>query len=358
MASITFPWNTVNTLARDAIAPNLRVQVYQSNAFLKRLDARKKMFSGGRTLQQPIVWRTEGQGQWFSGADILDTSITDTIQMAVTVPKSFAIKCAITWDDEKTVQGPAQVLSLVETKGEQCLETARHLIATDLFNDGTDALRMTGLQYIFKDFTGAAPGVLPAQTYLGITRQGRYDGSGGGTQTNNWWCHQGDDTTYVDTASGNFDPLIVATIQGVLGKMWAQIGLSAGSYKLPTLILSNWGSYTCYHNSFIPVERYVRPQMDGKMAADGFENVKYKQAIWLVDEKAPRSAAKVEKIYLVNEDSLRLFVHEDANFSFEPFRKPHNQMARVAYYLWRGELLCIEPRCNGVISSVSTATYS
>jgi hypothetical protein len=84
----------------------------------------------------------------------------------------------------------------------------------------------------------------------------------------------------------------------------------------------------------------------------------YKKAVWVVDEEAPRDSSKVEHIYFLNEDTVRLYVHADANMSTEPFRKPHNQMARTAYILWRGELCIIEPRANGVISSVSTATVS
>ena len=357
MASITFPWNTVNTLVGDFVVPTVRRQVYQSDAFLMRLAARKKSFSGGRTIQQPLVWRTE-TGQWFSGADILDTTIADTVQNAVTVPKSFASKLVITWDDEKTVQGPSQVKSLVELKGEEVRRSAQHNLATDLFNDGTDPSRLTGLQYIFKDFTGGAPGTLPSQTYCGITRAGRYDGSGGGTQTNNWWCHAGDNTTYVDTAGGNFDPYTAGAVANVLGKMWAQILLAAGTANPPTLILSNVGAFTAYMNALMLGDRRVYPQQDTKLAEAGYDNVKFHRATWLADEKSPRSSSKVEKIYFLNEDSLRLFVHEDGDFAFEPFRKPHNQMARIAWVLWRGELMCIEPRANGVISSVSCATVS
>ncbi len=356
MASFTFPWNTVNTLVGDTIDKTLREQVYKSNALLLRLSAKQKSFSGGRTLQIPLVWKTEGNGQWFAGADILDTTIKDTVTMAVCTPKSFDVPISITWDDEKTVQGPTQLKSLLETKLELAKNTAQSLIAQDLYNDGSDFKRMTGLQYIFKDFTGGAPGVLPAQTYLGFARQGRYDGSGGGTQTNNWWIHQGDDTAYTDAANGagGFDPLTDGQVRSVLGKMWAKIGRAAGSAKVPTLIVSNWGSFTVYGNSLMSQDRRNYPQQDGKLAESGYDNLKYKRATWLVDEYAPLTVASgLEHIYFINEDTLQLRVHEDANFAFEPFRKPHNQMARVGFILWRGEMVCREPRANGVMSSVT-----
>ena len=357
MASSSFPWNTVNTLVGDFVVPNVRRQIYQSNALLNRLSARKKTYDGGRTIQQPLIWKQEGLGQWFSGMDPIDTTIRDTVQMAVTTPKSFAVPLSISKVEEWTVRGPRAIKSLATLKGEEARATAEHIMAGDLYNDGSDPLRLTGLQYIFPDFSGAAPGTLATtQTYCGIPRAGRYDGTGGGTQTNNWWLHAGDDTTYLDTT--NFDPLVIGKVLGALGKIWSNIQLSAGANRTPTLILSNVGSFTIYTNMGFLNDRNLRPQMDGKAFEAGYDNAKYKRAVWMVDEKCPRSSGKVEKIYFLNEDTLRMFVHPEADFTFEPFRKPHNQMGRVAFILWYGELMCIEPRCYGVINSVSTLTYS
>lgn len=354
MASYTFPWNTVNTLVGDYVVKNIQDQWSKSNAFLYRAKDRQKTFSGGRSLQVPLVWKPEGGGgQWISGAEIIDTTVRDPVQMAVFTPKTAVVPIAVTWDDEKTCQGPNQVKDLVETKGEIAKTTAIDLIGTDLFNDGSDAKRMTGLAYSLADYTGGAPGTLPSQTYGGITRAGLY---GSSTATNGFWIHQGDNTTYTDAAAGNFDPLTAGTVLKVIGKMWAMIRYASG--KSPSLMLGNVGGFTCYHNALSLNDRYMRPQQDTKMAEAGYENLKYKQAVWVIDERAPRTSGKVEKLYFINEDTVRLYVHTDANFAFEPFRKPHNQLARVAYILWRGEMIVVEPRANGVISSINTSASS
>lgn len=361
MASNTFPWTTVNTIVGDDVAPNVRRQIYQSNAFLNRLHQRKKGYPGGRQIQQPLVWRRAGNGQWFVGTQELNTTVPDIVQMAVTTPKAFAIPIVLPLTDEWTVRGKTAIMSLLELMGEEAKLTGQDIMASDIYNDGTDAAKLTGLQYILKDFTGGSsgvPGVLPAQTYCGIPRQGTYNGTGGGTQTNNWWIHAGDAEPYLDTAGQKFDPLYPGAVMATLGKTWAKIQLQAGANRTPTLILSNVGSFTIYTNMGFMNDRNLRPQMDGKAFDAGYDNAKYKKAVWMVDEKCPRDASKIEHIYFINEETFRLFVHPEADFTFEPFRKPHNQMARVAYLLWFGELMCIEPRCNGVMSSVSTTTYS
>lgn len=359
MATNSFPWNTVNTLVGDHVVPNIRRQIYQSNALLNRLNQRKKNYDGGRQIQQPLVWRRTGNGQWFSGTQVLNTTIPDNIQMATTTPKAFAIPIVIAKTDEWQVRGATAIARLAETLGELAKADAEDILAGDLYNDGTDAAKLTGLEYIFKSFTGIAPGTLAtAQTYCGISRAGRYDGTGGGTQSNNWWLHAGDSTTFSDAQNQNFDPLLAGAVMGSLGKMWSRIQLQAGANRTPTLMVSNVGAFTIYTNMGFINDRNLRPAMDGKAFEAGYDNAKYKRAVWMVDEKAPRDSNKVEKIYFINEETLRLFVHPEADLSFEPFRKPHNQMARVAYLLWYGELMCIEPRANGVMSNVSTATFS
>jgi hypothetical protein len=268
---------------------------------------------------------------------------------------------AIAKTDEWTVRGPRAIKDLATLKGEEARATAEHILAGDLYNNGSDPLRLTGLQYIFKDWTTSGYsgiGGLATQTYAGISRAGRYDGTGGGTQTNNWWIHAGDATAMVDTASGQWDPLLPGQVTFTLGRMWSRIQLQAGVNRTPTLMVSNVGCFTIYVNMGFLNDRNLRPQMDGKAFEAGYDNAKYRRAVWMVDEKAPRDSSAVEKLYFINEDTLRLFVHPEADFGFEPFRKPHNQMARVAYILWYGELMCIEPRANGVMSSISTVTYS
>ncbi len=357
MASYTFPWNQVNSLVQDYVVKAIQDQFFKSNAFYYRARNRLKIYTGGRAIVQPLSWKAEGGGGgWFSGTDRLDTTIRDPIQAGVWTAKNAYVPIAIDWDEEKAVAGPTMVKPLIEAKGEIAKNTIIDLIGTDLFNLGTNPKAITGLQYALVDFTGAAPGVCPANTYGGIARQGRYDGSGGGTQTNTFWIHQGDDTTYLDTGGSNFDPLGAGKVMGVIGKVWA--GIRFASAKSPTMMLSNVGTFTCYHNALSLNDRYMRPQQNSDLAKAGYDNLMYKRAVWVVDERAPRDSSKVEHLYFLNEDTVRLFVHADANMAYEPFRKPYDQMARVAYILWRGELVIIEPRANGVISSISTATNS
>jgi hypothetical protein len=347
----SFPWNQANVMVQDYIIPTIQDQIFLSNAAFMRMKGRTKEFTGGRRIVVPLGWRTQGGIKWFAGADVFAPTIRDPFQAAEFTPKNANVDITIDWDEERTVQGKTQVMDLMEAKGEWARSTFFDGMGSDIYNDGTDPKALGGLQFALKDFTGTtASPVPPTMTYGGIPRS---------STVNLWWNHVGDPGTYTTGAAGTFTG---GTSTGpsfdALNRMFARIKLGSG--KSPTLILSNVGSWSDVHFSLVKNERYQRPQQNSDLFKAGFENFMFRSAAWVQDEKAPRTtdANKDEHVYVLYEPSIRLWVDSGANFAYEPFRKPHNQMTRTAYILWRGELIVSEPRANGVIQVVRTSTVS
>lgn len=352
MANYQFPWNQVNALVGEHIVPSIFDQFFTTNPFFMRQRGRQKKFSGGRAIQVNLTWKVEGNGGgWFSGMQKLDTTVRDPIQSATFTPKNAYVPLAISWEDEMTVSGPEMVRSLAETKGEIMRNTMFHLLGTDIYNDGSNAQAIAGLQYAFRDWTTTtASGTL--QTYGGISRQQTAANVG----TNLWWLHSGDPTGYTTGPAGTF---IGASGQGINGAVpagFATTKLRSG--KKPSIILSNVGAWTDFHNHLTVGERFEKARMNVDLYNAGWDNIVYRGAPWVADEKAPRSAAKVEKVYLINEESVKLFVHTQANMKWTGWRDPFDQMGRVGFLLWRGELIAVEPRANHVISAVDTSAVS
>jgi hypothetical protein len=187
-------------------------------------------------------------------------------------------------------------------------------------------------------------------TYGGISRS---------STSNIWWNHNVDGTAY---KAGSDALGLSSTNLGYLGAMFGNTYLR--SAKFPNLILSNIGAWNDYHYALIKNERYGKPQRDNSTYDSGFENLLYRGAAWVVDPRAPRGgvtssdAAKVEHVYFLNTDSVKLYTHSQANFEYVPFREPYNQMAKVAYIVYRGELIFVEPRANGVVSNIDTSNVS
>jgi hypothetical protein len=98
--------------------------------------------------------------------------------------------------------------------------------------------------------------------------------------------------------------------------------------------------------------------MDQALYNAGFDNLLYRGAAWVSDEKAPRDGSKIENVYLVNEESFRLWVQSGVDMMWTGFREPYDQMGKVGYVIWRGESIFGEPRANFVISGVDTSAVS
>jgi len=342
----SFPWNQVNVMVQDYIIPKIHDQIFMSNALFMRMKGRTKHFTGGRRIVVPLGWRTQGGIKWFSGADVFAPTVRDPFQAAEFTPKNANVDLTIDWEEEMQVSGPQQVMNLMEAKGEWARSTFFDGMGTDIYNDGTDPKALAGLQYALKE--GATGGqVPPTMTYGGISRS---------ATVNTWWNHNSDNptTAYVTGASSTF----AGTSFGPINRMFAAIKLRSG--KMPTMILSNVGAWSDVHYALVKNERYQRPQQQSDLFKAGFDNFMFRSATWVQDEKAPRdtSANKFEKVYFIHEPAVRLHVDSRADFAFEPFRKPHNQMVRTAYILWRGELIVSEPRSCGVMPRIDTAGVS
>lgn len=346
MATSSFPWNQVNTMVQDYIIPTIQDQIFLSNAFFMRAKGRTKHFTGGRRIVVPLGWRTQGGLKWFAGADVFAPTIRDPFQAAEFTPKNANVDLTIDWDEEMTASGPEKVMDLMEAKGEWARSTFFDGMGTHIYSDGSDPKAMAGLGYALK--SGTSGFVVPTMTYGGISRS---------PTVNTWWNHNVDHTSYVTGASSTFaGSAATGPNFAPINRMFAAIKLASG--KVPTMILSNVGAWSDVHYNLVKNERYQRPQQQSDLFKAGFENFMFRGATWVQDEKAPRTAAKIETVYFLYEPSIRLWVDSRADFAFEPFRKPHNQMVRTAYILWRGELIVSEPRANGTMSNVDCSGVS
>jgi hypothetical protein len=344
----SFPWNQVNTMVQDYIIPTIQDQIFLSNAMFNRMKGRTKHFTGGRRIVVPLGWRTQGGLKWFAGADVFAPTVRDPFQAAEFTPKNANVDLTIDWDEEMSASGPNEVMSLMEAKGEWAKNTFFDGMGSDIYNDGSDPKALAGLQYALK--SGASGFVPPTMTYGGISRS---------STVNTWWNHNVDHTGYITGASSTFaGNAATGPNFAPINKMFAAIKVRSG--KIPTMILSNVGSWSDIHYNLVKNERYQRPQQNSDLFKAGFENFMFRSATWISDEKAPRdtTANKMEKVYLIYEPAVRLYVDSRADFAYEPFRKPHNQMVRTSYILWRGELIVNEPRSCGVMDNIDTSGVS
>jgi len=129
----------------------------------------------------------------------------------------------------------------------------------------------------------------------------------------------------------------------------------SGSDK-PTLLVGTETIWSAYEALLQPQVRYNfntgggYPKIDG-----GFSALLYRDTPMIADEKCTSGY-----LYFLNEKYLELInmKHPDyptdkMGFTVTKMREPVDQDGKVAYILFYGNLICTQPRRQGVIRSVS-----
>jgi hypothetical protein len=346
----TVSWDMVSSLARNLHIPKLQDQFFLSNALLSRWKNRQKNWEGGPVLVVPLSFAPEGGGgTWYSGSDKFDTTVRNPIKAANYFAKNAEVTLAIDSDEELAVRGPQSVLNLVDSKMTIAQNTMTDLVGTALFNTGTNAKAVGGLGIALSDNIDGTT----ATTYGGITAGNQSPL----TDPNGWWQHNADHTAYATGSlaadSTLFPPKSTTGGGGSWGPLpaiCAKTGFRSG--KQPTLLVSNWGAWTDFHNALAKNERYDRPQQGSDLAKAGFTNLMFRNMPWVVDERAPHNSSKIEKIYGIDERAVSLYVHPSRNFSFKGWRDAYDQDVRAGYIFHRTELCFSERRSSFVIDNI------
>lgn len=345
MSSLTINFDMVNSIVPNFHIRQVRDNVFVGSPLLMRLKSRVKRRALGKVIIAPQRVRMEGGGgDWYGGTDTHDTTIRNPLEAAQFFAKNCIVPYSIDEQEELEATTPDAVLSLLEEKSENAEETMNYLLESALFNAGTNAKAMGGLQIAIPY---AATSYIGSQTYGGITCGGAaVDSDANGYWQTNVDSNSGSHYTAGDSGTGgNF----MQSAYNPISKMLAKIGIRAG--RKPSLIVSNEGAWTDYHNSIAKNERYDRPQQNTELAKAGFTNLMYRNLPWITSPLAPRTAATgLEYVYLIDESALNIYWDSRRDFFFEPFRKPHNQSVRVAYIKNRLELIFRERRTSGMIS--------
>jgi len=170
--------DTVTSIARQFILPEIHDQIYASNPITFRLlAANKKMIQGGTQIEVPLMYKRFGHGGSYRGFDLLTVAPVDTIKNAVFDWKQYGVTVAVDGLTLIKTDSPDAIANLLTTQFAQArMELAEHL-GDGIWSDGSNAKDITGMEAAIDDGTIAA-------TYGGITRS-----------SNTWWKSQVDSST-------------------------------------------------------------------------------------------------------------------------------------------------------------------
>jgi hypothetical protein len=300
-------YDQISSITEKHFIPKLVDNIFRSRALTERMLKKGKMeLKGGSSIMQPVLYATSNS-QWFENANTLNTADVDQMTAFEFNWKQLQTPIVITRIDELKNSGDAAKLNFVKEKTRAAEMSIRDALGDGIFNDGTSSSQVVGLRAIIDD----------NNTYGGIDRS-----------TYSWAQAQLDSTTTTFS---------IAALQALAGDCTVDT-------EVPTVYVTTQAIYNRYFNSLQPQQRF----MDDSSAKAGFKSLMFSGAPFIVDHKAPANY-----LAALNEEYLKLVIHQDENFRFRPFQEESRQAVKVARIFFAGALVCSNPRLQGAMDALS-----
>jgi len=301
----------LNTTLAD-YSKRLTDNVYDSNVLLKSLEGQKRIIDGGGSIVEPLIELEQDAGGFYEGAATLNNTQTNTLTQVEYRWQNVYEPIVITRDEERQNSGDMhKILPLVGTKM--------------LLSEKAIAKRM---DQALSQPVGAAGNLIDLET---LVNTGTLGSIAGGTDT--FWQS-------TVTASGPF------ATQGLTDMTTAFYAVSGASTdENPNMIITTSAIFQKYEQTRLPLERIS----NGDMSANaGFRNLTFK-GIPVVYGNNIRSGLLFE----LNTNYLSLIVDSATDFVTTEFIKPTNQTIKVAYILFRGNLITNNRRRHVKLTGIS-----
>lgn len=295
--------------------------VSNNNALLMRLRERgnRKPFSGGRNITQEIEYAENSTYKRYSGYETLDIQPSDVFTAAEYEIKQAAVAVSISGLEELQNSGREQMIDLLESRIKNAERTFMNNLSADIYSNGTadGGKQIGGLQLIVAD---AGTGTV------------------GGINSSTWtfWQNQFYDFSDESVTAGP------STIQTAMNTLFLECARNADR---PDLIVADNTYFRYYWESLQAIQRVA----NDKMAAAGFENLKFMGADVVFDGGQGGSAPSAHMFFL-NTNYLFFRPHRDRDMvPLDPDRFAVNQDAMVKLIAFAGNMTCSNRALQGVI---------
>jgi len=285
---------------------------YDSNTLLGILGREaKSMVDGGGSIVEPLADEIQDDGGFYLGADTLSTSQSDTLNEVEFKWQNAYEPIQITRDEERQNSGSEhKIIDLLGSKIELSTKAIRKRIEQAVSTPITSANNLLDLETIVN--TGVC---------------GSIDGS---SQT--FW-------QATVTASGAF------ATQGLTDMTTAYYAVSGGEQDdNPTHFFTNKTVFQKYEETRLPLERLT----PGGTANAGFDALTFKGKPLTYGNYVSSGL-----LFGLNMNYLKLVVDTETDFVVTDFVMPTNQTAKIAFILWRGNLITTNRRRHFKLTSIS-----
>lgn len=312
--------NTMDAITQKYIYPVLGDTVFTPSPTLWSLIKRKPVdLRGGGAIVYPIINQEEIQGGAYTGAQILDSAVVDSISPAEQQWRSY----------QQPIVLP--VLDMLMNRGGQD--------AVDILTAKFEVVTGSMLQKLSR----AAWGVSPQNTSIDVDNipawlnntSNTIAGINRATAGNAFWKP----ATAVSNGSG---ALTAANAE----KAYQSVALA---YDQPDLLLLNNTDYGNFKSQFTGQVRFDQNLQDQEAVQAGFRyHFLFNNCVVLPDPVEPQGTG-----FMVNTKYLRGCFLESDYFTTEPWTKPSNQRILVSYLYLTWNIINPSPRMGVAVTNLS-----
>jgi hypothetical protein len=288
--------------------------VYNNVVILKLCQeaGNKKMINGGVSIVETLIRDKQNAGGFYLGADVLNnTQLLSTTLLEYKWQNAYE-PIVINRDEERQNSGDMhKIIDLVGTK----IQLSERAIQDRMDNALSQPV-------------GEANNLIDLETLVGTGTLGSIAGA-----SNTFWQS-------TVTASGAF------ATQGLTDMTTATyLVSSSATVDNPTHYITNKTIFQKFEQTRLPLERIS----NGTLSANaGFTNLTFKGKPVIYGNYIGSGL-----IFGLNMNYIYLAVDSETDFVTTPFISPTNQTIKVAYILWRGNLLTNNRRRQFKLTSVS-----
>jgi len=271
MATPNSSFSDIITTTFQGYSGKIADNITNHNALLRQIERKGNMMPAtGRSIVQEIDFAENGTVMWYSGAETLDTSVSDTFSAAEFQYKQLAGNVVMTGLEEVQNSGREAIHNLVRARMTNLDRSLRNTVAAALYADGTGSggKEFGGLQALVADTNTNTVGGISGNTY-------------------SWWRN------YVYDFSTESVTASATTIQTAMNTAW--LNVIRGQDK-PDMIVAGTTYYTYYWDSLLANQRFT----DDSEAGAGFTNLVYKGATPVIFD----DQCAATRMYMLNTDYL------------------------------------------------------
>lgn len=309
-------WGDIVTTTMESRSGSLADNITNNNSLLARVKEKGKArpFSGGREIYQELRYAQNQSFMWYSGAELLNVSLNDTMTAARFPIKQANIAVMITGLEQLQNASEEQMIDLISARVDTAEDTFWNQMSAAVYSDGT--------AFSGKQIGGLALLVSKTPT-SGVV--GGIDRS-----ANVWWRNV--------SVNGNTDSRGLVTQSNIQSYMNSTaIQLKRNSDGIDLIVTDN-NYYLAYLNSLQAIQRIS----DDKMAGAGFTSLKYfgaGKAVDVILDGGKNGQIPANTMYFLNSDYFFYKPHSARNFKvYGGDRTNVNQDAIVRLYGWAGNM--------------------